>query len=150
MDLPPQVPGGTPWQVVAGLGGTLLTGMISLAAIVLRKKRPKAGAEDAVYEVNRMTIEDQRTQIRLKDDEITQLRTSRNEFEAAVITTNANLQIATHAAQTAARAAEANALELVKLRSNWIRALQYIHILQTELARHGLPVPPQPEEPAPE
>ena len=145
MELPPQVPG-TPWQLLAGLGGTVLTGLISLAAIMLRKKRPKAGAEDAVYEVNRMTIEDQRAQIRIKDDEIAQLRTSRNEFEAAVITTNANLQIATQAAQTAARAAEANAIELVKLRTNWLRALQYIHILQTELARHGLPVPPQQDD----
>lgn len=145
MELPPQVPG-TPWQLLAGLGGTALTGLISLAAIMLRKKRPKAGAEDAVYEVNRMTIEDQRAQIRIKDDEIAQLRTSRNEFEAAVITTNANLQIATQAAQTAARAAEANAIELVKLRTNWLRALQYIHILQTELARHGLPVPPQQDD----
>ena len=134
------------WQALAAFGGTLLTGLIGWGAIILRKKRPKSGAEDAVYEVNRLTIEDQRQQIRILTDENALLRRSNNEFEAAVITTNANLQIASQAAQTAARAAEANMQELVTLRANWLRSQQYIHILRTELARHGLAIPEEPKD----
>ena len=50
------------------------------------------------------------------------------------------------AAQTAARAAEANMQELVTLRANWLRSQQYIHILRTELARHGLAIPEEPKD----
>ncbi len=122
---------------------SVITAVATLAGIHLKKKRPKAGAEDAVYEINRATIEDQRAQINSLQLENTALRTARGEFEAALLTANANLKIAQQAAAAAAQAAAENVVELENLRQRWLRARQYIHTLHTKLAEHGLAIPPE-------
>lgn len=128
------------------LAASIITGVATTAGIWLRKKRPKAGAEDAVYEINRATIEDQRAQINSLQLENTALRTARGEFEAALLTANANLKIAQQAAAAAAQAAAENVVELENLRRRWLAARQYIHTLHTKLAEHGLPIPAENDE----
>lgn len=134
----------TPWQTIAYIGGLVLTTLATWGGIVLKRKRPKDGAQDAVFEINRVTIEDQRTQIKALQAENDTLRQARSEFEAASTMANANLKIARQAAEAAVKAAEATAAELEALRPKWIKAQQYIHELRTTLARHGLEIPPEP------
>lgn len=133
-------------QAVYLFAASALTTLGALAGIWLKKKRPKSGAEDAVYEINRATIEDQRQQIVTLRAENLALSKARGEFEAALMISNANLTIASQAAATAARAAQENATELQALRARWLRARQYIHTLHTKLAEAGLDIPPEPED----
>ena len=134
------------FQTIYLLAASALTTLGALAGIWLKKKRPKSGAEDAVYEINRATIEDQRQQIAALRAENAALSKARGEFEAALMISNANLTIASQAAATAAKAAQENAVELQALRARWLRARQYIHTLHTSLAEAGLDIPPEPEE----
>lgn len=131
-------------QVISLAVSTLLTGVVTWGAIILKRKRPKSGAEDAVYEVNRATIEDQRAQIEALQKENDALRTARNDFEAANVRAQANLEIARAAAETASQAARSNAAELVGLRAKWEQAQRYIFMLRAELAKHNIPIPPEP------
>lgn len=133
------------WMQLLLAGVTTLVSVIGTwGAIVLRRKRPRDGAQDAVYEINRDTILDLRAQNEALRKENDTLRTSRAEFEGALITANANVRIAQQAAETAARAADENLVELSALRSRWVAAQGYIHTLKSTLARHGVPVPPEP------
>lgn len=132
-------------QAIYLFAASALTTLGALAGIWLKKKRPKSGAEDAVYEINRATIEDQRQQIVALRAENAALSKARGEFEAALMLANANLQIAQQAAATAAKAAADNVTELEALRGKWLRARQYIHTLHTTLAEAGLDIPPEPE-----
>lgn len=133
------------FQAAYLLAASALTTVGAAVGIWLRRKRPKSGAEDAVYEINRATIEDQRQQIAALRAENQALSTARGEFEAALMISNANLTIASQAAATAARAAQENAVELEALRSRWLRQRAYIHTLHYTLAEAGLDIPPEPE-----
>lgn len=130
-------------QLLLGAVTTLLSVLGTWGAIVLRRKRPREGAQDAVYEINRDTILDLRAQNEALRKENDTLRTSRAEFEGALITANANVRIAQQAAETAARAAGENLAELGLLRNRWVAAQGYIHTLKSTLARHGIAVPPE-------
>lgn len=131
-------------QLWSALGATFITTVGGLGAIWLKRKRPKAGAEDAVYEVNRATIEDQRAQIAALQKENDALRTSRNEFEAAATRAITNHQIAAEAAETARGALLRTQSDMSDLREKWERAQRYIYALRAELARHNIPLPPEP------
>ena len=133
------------FQAAYLLAASALTTLGAAVGVWLRRKRPKSGAEDAVYEINRATIEDQRQQIVALRAENAALSKARGEFEAALMISNANLTIASQAAATAARAAQENAVELEALRSRWLRQRAYIHTLHATLAEAGLDIPPEPE-----
>ena len=135
----------TMMQFVSGIAATVLTTVATWGGIVLKRKRPKVGAEDAVYEVNKATIVDQRAQLVALRSENDELRTARNEFESAVTRAQANLEIAQQAAQAAMDAAKRNADDLVVLRRKWEHSQQYIFVLRAELAKQGIPIPIPPE-----
>jgi len=144
----PDMPGSTLptnlWQTIAYIGGIVLTFFGTWGGIVLRRKRPKAGAEDAVYEVNRATILDLRTQNEALRKENDTLRTNVSGFDGANIRMQANLEVATNAARAAQAAAEASTAEMLVLRERWIKARQYIFTLRAVLAEKGLPIPEEP------
>ena len=134
------------YGVGAYLGATLLTGLMLLAALWLKKRRPaREGAESAAYELARLTIEDQRAQMTAMRSEIDTLRKTRSEIEGALLISEANVKIAQQAAATAAGAAEANYRELIVVREKLQKAEAYIHTLRTTLARHGYDIPDRAE-----
>lgn len=133
------------FQTIYLLAASALTTIGATVGILLRRKRPKSGAEDAVYEINRATIEDQRQQIAALRAENAALSKARGEFEAALMISNANLTIASQAAATAARACQENAVEVEALRGRWLRQRAYIHTLHAKMAEAGLEIPPEPE-----
>lgn len=146
-DMGPLANGESPvtWaQLVASIIGTLITVVGGWMAIILKRKRPKTGAEDAVYEINRATIEDQRAQITALQKENDTLRTSRNEFEAAATRAETNHKIASEAAQTAKDALLRTQSDIAALHDKWEKAQRYIYTLRAELVRHNIPVPPEP------
>lgn len=132
-------------QFVSGIAATVLTTLGTWGAIILKRKRPKVGAEDAVYEVNRATIEDQRAQLVALRSENDALRQARNEFEGAVTRAHANLEIAQQAAAAALAAAQRNAHDLEALRTKWETAQRYIFMLRAELAKFNIPIPAEPK-----
>ena len=70
------------WLLALITGGlTLLT---TLGSVWLRRKRPKSGAEDAVYETSQLTILDLRAENKALRAENDTLRVGRNEAEAAL------------------------------------------------------------------
>ena len=129
---------------VTGVVSSVITAVTTLAAIWLKRKRPKSGAEDAVYETNRLTIIDLREQLSAARAENDALRSARNEAESAASFAQTQAKIAQQAAEAAAGAAQAATDQLEALRENWVRKLQYIHTLKSTLARHGIEVPPEP------
>lgn len=131
--------------VGAYLGGTALTALVLLVALYLRHRRPaREGTEAAAYEVARATIEDQRAQLASLRAEGDALRATRDACSASLAIAEANVLIAQEAARTAAAAAEANAIELRKARRALEACEAYVHLLRTELARHGHPIPDPP------
>lgn len=136
----------TQWGATAYLGGAFLTGLVFVAALWLSKRRwSKSGTEDVAYEVAQATIKDQRAELVALRDENSTLRRTRSEIEASLLVSEANVKIASQAAQTAAEAATANYHELLLVREKLQKAEAYIHTLRTTLARHGHDIPTRPE-----
>lgn len=131
-------------QLWLALGTTAISTAGTLWAIILRRKRPKAGAEDAVYEVNRATILDLRAQVEALQKENAALRTQRADFEGLLAIANANLRIAQQAADIAVRAARENDAALIALRARQLQSDGYIYTLHAALAKAGVPIPPEP------
>lgn len=130
------------WQTVTWIAGGLLTTLGTWGAIILRRRRPKSGAEDAVFEINRATIVDLRAQVEILQKENDALRTARAEFEGLNLRIRANLEIASQAAEAAQRAARDSTEEMLKLRERWVKAKHYIFTLRSLLAEHGIAIPP--------
>ena len=130
------------WLIALISGGiTLVT---TLGSVWLRRKRPKSGAEDAVYETSQLTILDLRAENKALRAENDTLRVGRNEAEAALAQAQAQAKIAAQAAETASAAAKLATHELETIRARWVAKLQYIHTLKSTLALHGIEIPPEP------
>lgn len=142
MDMPPEVSTGS--QQLVAIITVVLSTIGGWVTIVLRRKRPRDGASDAVFEANTATIVDLRRENVALRGENDELRRLRSEFEGQLITANANLKIAQQAAATAAAAAENNLREYEALQQRYVKARRHIHDLRTKLADHGLEIPPEP------
>ncbi len=121
----------------------------TLVAIVLRKKRPRDGAQDAVFEASTAQIADLRAQNRALSTENDALRSSRGDFEAQAIRSQAAQEVARAAAKAAADALARTAADCASVRLKAEQAIRYNFVLRGELAKNGLAIPPDPADMVP-
>ena len=131
-------------KVTMGVIAILGTSFATLLAWVIKRRSKENNAEDWAWSANQKTIkrlEEELTQSRKENDA---LRTQRNEFDAAVAKSHAELEIARNAARAAADALARNTTDIEHLRRNWERAQRYIFILRSKLAEHNIDIPAEP------
>jgi predicted RNase H-like nuclease (RuvC/YqgF family) len=126
--------------VIAVLGTTLAT----LLAFVIKRRSKENNAEDWAWSANQKTIKRLEQELDNQRRENDTLRTQRNEFDAAVAKSHAELEIARNAARAAADALARNTTDVETLRKSWERAQRYIFVLRGKLAEHNIDIPPEP------
>lgn len=131
-------------KVTMGVIAIFGTSFATLLAWVIKRRSKENNAEDWAWSANQKTIKRLETELEQSRKENDTLRQQRNEFDAAVAKSHAELEIARNAARTAADALARNTTDVEHLRRSWERAQRYIFILRSKLAEHNIEIPAEP------